>query len=90
MLYEPAFAMGEWALTEMLNVIGEQLSEDEAGFMLLKFVCNDLSQQHPVNSVASTQSLANITKIISYVLGLNMNAKTPEYVRLVFYLKSFF
>ena len=87
--YEPAFRMGEWALTEIANQIGEQLPEDEAGFIALKFVSNDLSQQHPVNSVAFTQMLANITKIIFYQLGLNMNAKTPEYQRLVIHLKFF-
>ena len=58
--YEPAFRMGEWALTEIANQIGEQLPEDEAGFIALKFVSNDLSQQHPVNSVAFTQMRQSI------------------------------
>lgn len=81
--------MGVWASLEMSNQIGEQLPVEVAGFMSCKLFSNDCSQQHPVNSVAFTQMLANILKIIFYQLGQYKYAKTPEYQRCVIHLKFF-
>ena len=87
--YTQEYEMGEWALHQIAAQLHEQLPEDEAGFIALKFVSNDLNHQQTVNSLAFTQTLASLTKIIFYNLGLDMNVKTPDYQRLVIHLKFF-
>lgn len=89
MAYEQEYRMGKWALEAVAEQLGETLPDDEAGFIALKFVSNDLNHKQPVDSLAFTQMLANITKIIFYRLGLDMNTQTPEYQRLAIHLKFF-
>lgn len=87
--YKKEFTVGLKALEIIKCRTGEQLTEDEAGFIALHFVNAQIDGQGMRQTIQMTQMVNDILNIVKYYFKVDLNEKSLNYERFVTHLRFF-
>lgn len=88
-IYHQEYQVGRQALTLIKNQFDEQLPEDEAGFIAMKFVENSLADSNPDKTLAMTKLINDVLNIVKYQLSLTMSDDSLSLQRFLVHLRFF-
>lgn len=88
-LYPTEFAEGLQAVAQLNQTFAVDLGEDEAGFIAMKFVENNLNLAQSQNFSKETKIIEGILNIIKYHFHLTLDYNALETQRLITHLRFF-
>lgn len=87
--YKKEFSIGLKALEIINHRVGEQLPEDEAGFIALHFVNAQIDGQGMRQTMQMTQMVNDILNIVKYYYKVDLDENSLNYERFVTHLRFF-
>nr|WP_245002971.1 PRD domain-containing protein [Liquorilactobacillus nagelii] len=85
--YPTEFQVGQTALGIINQRLGVRLTDDEAGFIALKFVESGLNHPQSYDTVALTKMIGDVIQIVQFQLQVTLDTDSISYRRFLVHLR---